>query len=221
MQNDLTRHLTGAVQATVAKDFGLAFPLLLASIYMSVTERGADCIKIIASSRLSETDPTTQQPIVGSVEAGKMVDQYSKKIPREFHKALDAIERMSAKEQQKLCAVLTAVTIDVTNHECQREGVEPKDRAALLAFVEPDVNAFWQASDKSLFQHSPKAVAEQAISDCAPMSVESSRIGVMKKAEAGAVAERVTKGKKWLPDPLRIDGLYDGPGSKTAKKSKR
>lgn len=221
MQNDLTRHLNGAVQIAVAQDFDLAFPLLLTSLYLSVTEHGDDCLHISGATRLDETDPTTQQPIKGSIEAGKLLDQITKKIPRTFPKALETIADMSAKDQQRLCAVLTGVTIDVTNHEVQRKGLEPKDRDALLDFVQPDIHAGWQATGKSLFNHVPKAFAEEAISDCAPMSTESARIGVMKKAEAAAVAERVVKGKKWLPEPLRMAG-YDGPGSKKpAKKSKR
>jgi len=211
MANDLSRHMSGAVQSKVAQNFDLAYPLMLTSLWLSIApDSHSSPVSVKADNRLEDKDPTTGQPVLGSLEVSTTIKVWAKKLPSDFCNCLRVIQKLPRAQQDKLCAALIAASIDTTinSHEA-----DEKELALIFDFVKPEISKFWEPTGKSYFAHVPKGLSEQAIKETAPMSSDSAKIGVFKKAEAAAAAERCVKGKGWLPIELRT-AAYKGPGKK-------
>lgn len=204
MCRQLSAHRTAALQVAIASDPKLALVATVHRLAMRVVHGdmwydGKLPVNVDAerTSQLEDFAPD----YVGSiayVALEKIAAPWRKKLPKEPAKLYAALLKMSVEDLNKLLAVCVSFTVEAVTSN-PTEGDSGADILAKTCKL--DMRKGWEATAESYFKHVPKPLILAAVGEFAPDQVP--RLADLKKSDLASEAEKLAKGKGWLPAILK------------------
>jgi ParB family chromosome partitioning protein len=196
----LSAHRTVALQAEVARHPNVALAALVHQLALDVLVGGyygQTCVVNVSAK--PRHGLAADAPDVEESPAAKGLDEvceaWIKRLPQAPDALLAELLALPQQELLSLLAVCVARTVDATT---SREEVPACQLAQAVGL---DMHAWWKPTAAGYFEHVSKAQVIEAVQSFAADQVQ--RIGMLKKHELAAEAERLAAGSSWLPAMLR------------------
>lgn len=204
MARQLTAHKTAAMQVAIAKNPQLALVSALHGLVMNVLhdQRWYDNalpvhISIDRTPNLEDHAPD----YVGTSaykELEKLVAPWRERLPSDPTKLHAVLLKMSMTDLNQLLAVCMAFSVNVVAGQAT-DGRSGSDTLARTYKV--NMRKWWTATAEGYFSQVPKKMVLDAVQEFAPDQVE--RLSMLRKGELAIEAEKLAKGKDWLPSILK------------------
>ncbi|MDX9668628.1 ParB/Srx family N-terminal domain-containing protein [Pseudomonas sp. P5_152] len=200
MARQLTAHKTAALQVAIASDPKLALASTLHRLVMSVFHNQRWYAGALPVNVSIEQTPNLEEYAtdVGNSSAcknfEKLVSPWRKRLPNDPAKLFTVLLKLSMTDLNQLLAVCVALSTNVIASRAT-DGTTGSD--ALARTCKLDMSKSWVATAESYFSQVPKRLVLEAVKEFAPDQVE--RLSNLRKGEISIEAEKLAKGKDWLP----------------------
>jgi ParB family chromosome partitioning protein len=202
LASELTTHRTISLQAKLAANPKVALIAIVHSMLLNM-EDGLD-IKGTKSSSVIEITPRTKlmRPEMQKTPAWKekldATRAATKNMPLKDDQIWDWLAKQDQKRLLEILGVCAAATVDAVQHQDDRN----PDADQLAAALKLDMTDHWEPTATSYFDRVSSAQIIAAVTEACG-KVEAAKLVGMKKGDMAEAAERLTKGKGWLPAILR------------------
>ena len=198
---NLTAHRTAAVQSAIAMNPNVALvtilhKLVLDFLHTGYRDEGASVVQVTsreAIHTMTRAAPELQQN-EHATALREYVQTWRKLLPPNPNDLFGWLLEQTQDRLLNLLSVCTALSI---NGVSNTEG--PNAINTIAAALEVNLSTYWQPTCESYLSHVSKdrivAIVSAAVSPD-----EGKRLSKMKKGEAAEAAEKLLKGKNWLPE---------------------
>ncbi|WP_333984871.1 ParB/RepB/Spo0J family partition protein [Burkholderia orbicola] len=194
----LSVHRTAALQTEIARHPHVALAALMHGMVQTVLQPNAYGdglplgVRLTVQDRLESMAPDWPDS-PAAVALRTLREVAGEALPQDSAELFAVLLAKSQDELVRLLAICVAATVDVVTPRAAKR----QSGAELAQAVGLDMTAWWKPTAEGYFQHVPKAVILEAVSQYAPEHVI--RLSKLKKGDIASEAERLAEGSGWMP----------------------
>lgn len=204
LMEELMAHKSWGLRLAFASDPELALRALVFTLAGVLIEQPvrATCLDV----RIGETDLSrslVHWASEGPSRYAALVSRWRKALPGDDAALWAHVAAMELPALLELLAVLIAPGVDLRSGQRHHDVGRTFSGEAFAEAAGLDMSTHWSATVESYFAHVRRDVVLDAMREAKPGSV-GAKLEKASKKDVLAKAERVFKGSRWLPEPLRV-----------------